>query len=36
MTQEQIIDAGIDYTMSTNPIRMGGDAFEDMIIVVII
>lgn len=31
MTQEQIIDAGIDYTMKTCPRCMGGDAFEDMI-----
>lgn len=31
MTNEQIIDAGIDYTMSTCPVCMGGDAFEDMI-----
>lgn len=31
MTNEQIIDAGINYTMSTRPVCMGGDAFEDMI-----
>lgn len=31
MTQEQIIDAGIDYTMRTCPVCMGGAAFEDMI-----
>lgn len=31
MTQEQIIDAGINYTMSTHPVCMGGSAFEDMI-----
>lgn len=31
MTQEQIIDAGINYTMSTHPVCMGGAAFEDMI-----
>lgn len=31
MTQEQIIDAGINYTMSTRPVCMGGDAFGDMI-----
>jgi hypothetical protein len=31
MTDKQIIDAGIDYTMSTCPICMGGGAFEDMI-----
>jgi hypothetical protein len=31
MTQEQIIDAGIDYTMSTHPVCIGGAAFEDMI-----
>lgn len=31
MTQEEIIDAGIDYTMTTCPICIGGAAFEDMI-----
>lgn len=31
MTNEQIIDAGIDYTMRTCPICMGGANFEDMI-----
>lgn len=31
MTQEQIIDAGIDYTMSTHPVCMGGAAFEEKI-----
>ena len=31
MTQQQIIDAGIDYTMSTHPTCIGGAAFEDMI-----
>jgi hypothetical protein len=31
MTQEQIIDAGIDYTMSTCPVCMGGAAFEEKI-----
>ena len=31
MTQQQIIDAGIDYTMSTRPVCMGGAAFEDKI-----
>lgn len=31
MTQQQIIDAGIDYTMCTHPVCMGGAKFEDMI-----
>lgn len=31
MTKEQIIDAGIDYTMRTCPVCIGGAAFEDMI-----
>lgn len=31
MTQEQIIDAGINYTMSTRPVCMGGGAFEEQI-----
>lgn len=31
MTQQQIIDAGIDYTMSTCPVCMGGAAFEEQI-----
>lgn len=31
MTQEQIIDAGIDYTMRTCPVCIGGAPFEDMI-----
>lgn len=31
MTQQQIIDAGIDYTMSTCPVCMGGAAFEEKI-----
>lgn len=31
MTQEEIVDAGIDYTMRTCPVCMGGAAFEDMI-----
>lgn len=31
MTKEQIIDAGINYTMSTHPVCMGGAAFEDKI-----
>lgn len=31
MTKEQIIDAGIDYTMRTCPVCMGGAAFEEMI-----
>lgn len=31
MTQQQIIDAGIDYTMSTHPVCMGGAAFEEKI-----
>lgn len=31
MTQEQIINAGIDYTMSTRPVCMGGAAFEEQI-----
>jgi hypothetical protein len=31
MTQQQIIDAGINYTMSTRPICMGGTAFEERI-----
>lgn len=31
MTQQQIIDAGINYTMSTRPVCMGGGAFEDKI-----
>lgn len=31
MTNEQIIDAGIDYTMTTRPVCIGGAAFEDMI-----
>lgn len=31
MTQEEIVDAGIDYTMRTCPVCIGGAAFEDMI-----
>ena len=31
MTQEEIVDAGIDYTMRTCPVCMGGAAFEDTI-----
>jgi hypothetical protein len=31
MTQQQIINAGIDYTMSTCPVCMGGAAFEDKV-----
>jgi hypothetical protein len=31
MTQQQIIDAGINYTMSTRPVCMGGAAFEEQI-----
>ena len=31
MTKEQIIDAGIDYTMSTCPVCMGGAKFEEQI-----
>ena len=31
MTQEQIINAGIDYTMANCPVCMGGAAFEDKI-----
>ena len=31
MTQEQIINAGIDYTMSTCPVCIGGAAFEEKI-----
>ena len=31
MTKEQIIDAGINYTMCTRPVCMGGGAFEDKI-----
>lgn len=31
MTQQQIIDAGINYTMSTHPVCMGGAAFEERI-----
>ena len=31
MTQQQIIDAGIDYTISTSPVCMGGSAFEEKI-----
>lgn len=31
MTKEQIIDAGIDYTMKTCPVCMGGAAFEETI-----
>jgi len=31
MTKEQIIDAGIDYTMSTCPVCMSGAAFEEKI-----
>lgn len=31
MTQQQIIDAGINYTMSTHPVCMGGAAFEEQI-----
>ena len=31
MTKEQIIDAGIDYTMSTCPVCMGGAAFEEKV-----
>lgn len=31
MTQQQIIDAGINYTMSTRPVCIGGAKFEDKI-----
>ncbi len=31
MTQQQIIDAGIDYTMANCPVCMGGAAFTDKI-----
>ena len=31
MTQQQIIDAGIDYTLANCPVCMGGAAFEDKI-----
>ena len=31
MTQQQIIDAGIDYTMANCPVCMGGAAFEEKI-----
>ena len=31
MTQEQIIDAGIDYTMRTCPVCIGGAKFEEQI-----
>jgi hypothetical protein len=31
MTQQQIIDAGIDYTMRICPVCMGGAAFEEKI-----
>lgn len=29
--KEEIIDAGVDYTMSTRPVCIGGVAFEDMV-----
>lgn len=29
MTQEEIIDAGIEFTMANNPVCMGGDAFYE-------
>jgi hypothetical protein len=29
MTQEEIVDAGIDYTMRTCPVCIGGAAFEE-------
>ena len=31
MTKEQIIDAGIDYTMRTCPVCIGGAAFEEKV-----
>lgn len=31
MTQEQIIDAGISYTMQKRPNCIGGSAFDDMV-----
>lgn len=31
MTKEQIINAGIDYTMSTCPVCIGGAALEDKV-----
>ena len=31
MTQEQIIDAGISYTMQKHPNCIGGSAFDDMV-----
>ncbi len=31
MTQEEIVDAGIDYTMRTCPVCIGGAAFEEKI-----
>lgn len=31
MTDKQIINAGIDYTMRTCPVCIGGGAFEDKI-----
>ena len=31
MTQQQIIDAGIDYTLANCPVCIGGAAFEDKI-----
>ena len=30
MTQQQIIDAGIDYTMQNYPVCIAGDALADM------
>lgn len=29
MTKEEIIDAGIEYTMNTRPVCIGGAAFEE-------
>ena len=29
MTKEEIIDAGIEYTMNTRPVGIGGAAFEE-------
>jgi hypothetical protein len=31
MTQEEIVDAGIDYTMRTCPVCIGGAKFEEKI-----
>jgi len=31
MTHEEIVDAGIDYTMRTCPVCIGGAAFEEKI-----